>query len=80
MKTKDDFRQLASYALPGSLNFENYVKVFTTSPMLTYFKNSIIITIGVLIPLLIISFMAGFALSKIQFKSNKMILNYSFWN
>lgn len=76
MKTKDDFRQLASYALPGSLNFENYVKVFTTSPMLTYFKNSIIITIGVLIPLLIISFMAGFALSKIQFKSNKMILNY----
>ena len=76
MKTKDDFRQLASYALPGSLNFENYIKVFTTSPMLTYFKNSIIITIGVLIPLLIISFMAGFALSKIQFKSNKMILNY----
>ena len=44
--------------------------------MLTYFKNSIIITVGVLIPLLLISFMAGFALSKIRFKGNKKILSY----
>lgn len=76
MKTTDDFRQLPSYALPRALNFENYIKVFTTSPMLTYFKNSIIITVGVLIPLLLISFMAGFALSKIQFRGNKKVLSY----
>lgn len=44
--------------------------------MLTYFKNSIIITIGVLIPLLIISFMAGFALSKIRFRGNKKVLEF----
>lgn len=47
MKTTDDFRSLPSYALPRSLNFDNYIKVFTTSSMLTYFKNSIIITVGV---------------------------------
>lgn len=76
MKTTDDFRHLASYALPRAVDFSNYIKVFTTSPMLTYFKNSIIITVGVLIPLLLISFMAGFALSKIQFKGNKKILSY----
>ncbi len=76
MKTTEDFRHLASYALPGAINFSNYIKVFTTSPMLTYFKNSIIITVGVLIPLLLISFMAGFALSKIRFKGNKKILSY----
>ena len=76
MKTTDDFRNLPSYALPSALNFENYIKVFTTSPMLNYFKNSIIITVGVLIPLLLISFMAGFALSKIQFRGNKRILSY----
>ena len=50
MKTTDDFRHLASYALPRAVDFSNYIKVFTTSPMLTYFKNSIIITVGVLIP------------------------------
>ena len=31
MKTTDDFRHLASYALPSAFNLENYVKVFTTS-------------------------------------------------
>lgn len=76
MKTSDDFRQLASYALPSALNFENYVKVFTKSHMPVYFKNSIIVTIGVLIPLVLISFMAGFALSKISFKGRKLLLNY----
>ena len=48
------------------LPFEYIIENLTTSPMLNYFKNSIIITVGVLIPLLLISFMAGFALSKIQ--------------
>lgn len=76
MKTTDDFRKLASYAFPSTFNIDNYIRVFTTSPMLTYFKNSIIITVGVLIPLLLISFMAGFALSKINFKGNKKILSY----
>lgn len=76
MKTTDDFRTLASYALPSSFNLDNYIKVFTTSSMLTYFKNTIIITVGVLLPLLLISFMAGFALSKIKFRGNKFILEF----
>lgn len=76
-KTTDDFRHLPSYALPSSfLNIDNYIKVFTKSHMLVYFKNSIIITIGVLTILLITSFMAGFALSKIKFKGNKLLLTY----
>ena len=58
------------------LPFEYIIENLTTSPMLNYFKNSIIITVGVLIPLLLISFMAGFALSKIQFRGNKKILSY----
>ncbi|MCP1102344.1 raffinose/stachyose/melibiose transport system permease protein [Aequitasia blattaphilus] len=76
MKTTEDFQQLASYALPSTLNFDNYIKVFTTSSMSTYFKNSVIITIGVLVPLLIISLMAGFALSKIKFKGNKKLFSF----
>lgn len=76
MKTTEDFRQKASYALPSTFNLDNYIKVFTTSPMLTYFKNSILITVGVLVPLLIISFMAGFALSKIKFRGSKTVLGF----
>ena len=44
--------------------------------MPTYFKNSIIVLIGVLIPLLLIALMAGFALSKIKFRGKKFLLNY----
>ena len=44
--------------------------------MLTYFKNSIIVLIGVLIPLLLIALMAGFALCKVQFKGKQFLLNY----
>ena len=44
--------------------------------MLSYFKNSIIVLIGVLVPLLLFALMAGFALSKIKFKGRKVILNY----
>ena len=75
-KSLADFRQLPAYALPSSLYLGNYITVFTKSHMLTYFKNSIIVLIGVLIPLLLIALMAGFALSKIKFKGRKFMLNY----
>jgi ABC-type sugar transport system, permease component len=76
-KTTDDFRHKACYALPSSfLNFNNYIKVFTSSHMPVYFKNSIIITVFVLILLLITAFMAGFALSKIKFKGSRFFLNF----
>ena len=53
------------------LPFEYIIENLTTSPMLNYFKNSIIITVGVLIPLLLISFMAGFALRRLYFFPTK---------
>lgn len=75
-KSLDDFRQLPAYAMPSSLNLENYITVFTKSHMFTYFKNSIIVLLGVLIPLLLFALMAGFMLSKVQFKGRKFLLNY----
>ena len=75
-KSLDDFRQLPAYALPSKWVLTNFINVFTKSHMLTYFKNSIIVWIGVLIPLLLFALMAGFALSKIKFKGRKFVLNY----
>ena len=75
-KSLDDFRKLPAYALPSSFYLGNYITVFTKSHMPTYFKNSIIVLIGVLIPLLLIALMAGFALSKIKFRGKKFLLNY----
>ena len=75
-KSLEDFRKLPAYALPASVYLGNYITVFTKSHMFTYFKNSIIVLIGVIIPLLLLALMAGFALSKIKFKFKKFLLNY----
>ena len=75
-KSLDDFRKLPAYALPSKWILTNFINVFTKSHMLTYFKNSIIVLIGVLVPLLLFALMAGFALSKIKFRGRKIILNY----
>ena len=75
-KSLDDFRKLPAYALPSTLYLGNYITVFTKSHMLTYFKNSIIVLIGVLIPLILFSLMAGFIISKVKFRGRKVLLNY----
>ena len=75
-KSLDDFQKLPAYAMPSALYLGNYITVFTKSHMLTYFKNSIIVLVGVLVPLIIIALMAGFALSKIKFRGRKFLLNY----
>ena len=43
-KSLDDFRQLPAYALPSKWVLTNFINVFTKSHMLTYFKNSIILS------------------------------------
>lgn len=61
-KSLDDFRQLPAYALPSKWVLTNFINVFTKSHMLTYFKNSIIVLIGVLIPLLLFALIPLFTI------------------
>lgn len=76
LKSAQEFGSSAPWALPQQATFENYLKVFTTSRMPTYFKNSIIITAVTLVFLLAFSSMAAFALSKIKFKGRGAVLSY----
>lgn len=72
-KTLDEFQKKAPYALPQSLNPANYIRMFTTSHIVTYFKNSIIIAVITVALLLFFASMAAFALSKIRFHGNKIV-------
>ena len=76
MKLVVSFQTLALYQLPSTLNLDNYIKVFTTSNIMTYFKNSLIVLIITLICLLTLSSLAAFALSKITFKGRSFMLSY----
>lgn len=60
---------------PTSFMFvENYSRVFTSSPMLTFLLNSAVITVFSVIGAIALSSMAGFALSKYRFRGSVLLL------
>ncbi|XID93986.1 carbohydrate ABC transporter permease [Paenibacillaceae bacterium WGS1546] len=68
-KTIDEFRIGSNpFALPKSLYFGNYVNAIVKSDLLVYFKNSLIVLVFVLLGILVLSSMAGFALEKLRFR------------
>jgi raffinose/stachyose/melibiose transport system permease protein len=70
-KTINEFRIGSPFALPKSLYFGNYINAIVKSDLLVYFKNSLIVVVFVLIGILILSSMAGFALEKLRFRFRK---------
>jgi len=53
--------------------YDNYTQIFTLTPMLQYFLNSIIITIPTVLGTLTLSSLAGYALAKHNFRGNFLI-------
>ena len=56
------------FGIPASFAFTSYVKLFTVSNYLTYFKNSIFVTLISLLIILVITSTASFVLAKYEFK------------
>ena len=52
---------------------ENYTQVFTVTPMIKYFFNSLVITIPTVIGTLLLSSLAGYSLAKHRFRGNFLI-------
>ena len=52
---------------------ENYTQVFTVTPMIQYFLNSLVITIPTVLGTLLLSSLAGYSLAKHRFRGNYLI-------
>ena len=52
---------------------ENYTQVFTVTPMIQYFLNSLVITIPTVLGTLLLSSLAGYSLAKHRFRGNFII-------
>jgi raffinose/stachyose/melibiose transport system permease protein len=61
------------WGLPSALIFENYVKVWQTSPIPTFFLNSIIVTSSSVIIIIMFSSMAAYAFSKLRFRGSNLL-------
>lgn len=61
------------FGLPATMKFTSYVKLFTVSNYLTYFRNSIFVTMISLLIILVITSTASFVLAKYNFKFKRFI-------
>jgi raffinose/stachyose/melibiose transport system permease protein len=63
--------------IPGELNWQNYVTAWTKGHFAVYFLNSVIYTVSVVFGIVIISSLAAFAFSRLEFPG-KNIIFYTF--
>ena len=68
-KTNKEIAELSSnpWLIKQGLTFEHYKYLFTETPFLTFFKNTIIVTISVVIISMVISVLAAYSLSRLRF-------------
>ena len=64
------------FGVPSTLTLENFKTVFTDSNVLTYIKNSGIVSGVSLIAIVLLSSMVSFAISKMRFKGSKGVFRY----
>ena len=64
------------FSFPKSFTLENFIRIFTESNIITYIKNSAIISVVSLVFIVLISSMASFAIAKMKFTGRKKIYRY----
>lgn len=59
--------------VPKEFHWENYVKIWTTIPLLTFFKNTVFLSVVITIIQLFTSSFAAYGFSKMHFKGRDML-------
>lgn len=62
--------------IPSKFDFSHYANLFARLNLLTYFKNSLIISVGVTAFSLILNSMGGYAFAKFKFASKKTLFQF----
>ena len=73
-KTNSEYIAGGLSLLPEKFQFENYARAWTTANFSTYFVNTFIITVSVVLIVLVLCAMTGYALGRYQFPGRKIIL------
>ena len=74
LKTQDEFFASGLSLIPKSLNFENYVRAWNNAYFGVYFKNSIIVTVSVVVIVLLATSAAGYVMGRYAFVGKKLIM------
>ncbi len=63
------------YVFPKVWSFDNYIKLFTETKFLTWYGNTLLVSVVVTIFQTIIVLMTSYALSRLRFKLRKPLMN-----
>ncbi|HPF87756.1 MAG TPA: carbohydrate ABC transporter permease [Candidatus Limiplasma sp.] len=69
---KDVFRYPIEW-IPSVRHWENYVEIWQQVPLLTYFKNTALLSIGVTVMQILTSSFAAYAFAKMQFRGRDVL-------
>lgn len=70
----DDLGSFNAFLPVGTLNLENYFGVFDRVPFATFLMNSVLISVSTVALGLVVNSMAAFALSRMHFRGQKVVL------
>jgi multiple sugar transport system permease protein len=73
LKNSSDVLKMPPDWFPKSLTFSNYAEVFQNQPALKWTFNSIVVSLGSTVAVIIVSSLAAYAFSKLQFKGKNFI-------
>ena len=65
----------ADYLFPKQWSFNNYIKLFTETKFLTWYGNTMLVSVVVTVLQTIIVLMTSYALSRLRFKLRKPLMN-----
>lgn len=76
LKGKEEIYQVPPSLVPHALSLENYAKIFTLEHgiYLKYFMNSVVITVCSILFTAVVSIVAGYGLSKLKLKGDKLMM------
>lgn len=75
LKTSSEIVKVPPALIPAHLQFSNYAKAWTAAPFGRYMLNTVIVTVLTTIFVLIITVLAAFAFSRLQFPGKKIVFS-----
>lgn len=73
-KSKSEFFESGLNLIPKSLDFSNFIRAWNEANFSQYFLNSVLITAGAILIILVVTSMCGYALGRYSFPGKKIIM------
>lgn len=74
-KSLNNIFKIPPTILPEEWHFENYVNIWKDIPLLTYFRNSLIVAVGSTILCIVCAVPAGYAMARMKFPGKKTLMS-----